>query len=395
MEAREIFDSRGRPTIEVEFSDGAHTVTASVPSGKSVGSNEAVDKRDADGRGVNDVLVLLREEVFPKIMEQNFENQRALDDFLIKLDGTSNKSRLGANGILAVSIAFAKLSAVTEGTPLWRFIAEHEKFTPAYPRLYMNVLNGGAHADFCLPFQEYILVVGGNPIQAYARAQELFSALANRIREEVGEVHFGDEGGYAPQIKKLERPFEILTELIGDDQNIFLAIDAAATEFFHAERYEILNKQYTSDELLLQYLDLMNQFPLRSVEDPFAENDSKSFTKLLALLPQDNFVAGDDLTVTNPRILNEMINVCAGNAVIIKPNQIGTLTEVYDAVRNANRAGWRCIVSHRSGETLDSFIADFAVGIGAYGIKAGAPSQRERAVKYERLVAIERETPVL
>ncbi|MEK7538889.1 MAG: hypothetical protein AAB552_03550 [Patescibacteria group bacterium] len=395
MEAREILDSRGRPTVEVVFTAEGHTVTASVPSGKSTGSKEALEKRDADGRGVQDVLTLLRDEVFPKMQAQNFDSPRALDKFLITLDGTPNKSRLGANGILAVSIAFTKLSAAVSGLPLWRYIAECEGFTPAYPRLYMNVLNGGAHADFCLPFQEYILVIGGTPTRAYPRAQKLFTTLGERMRKEVGEVSLGDEGGYAPRFATLERPFEILTELIAGEDEIFLAIDAAATEFSDNDKYTLLDKSYTSDEFLSVYAGLMREFPLRSIEDAFAEDDVASFAKLLASAPQGTLVVGDDLTVTNAHVLREMIAARAGNALIVKPNQIGTLSEVYDTVRMAHEAGWKTIVSHRSGETLDPFIADLAVGVGAYGLKAGAPSQQARAVKYERLVVIEKEFPVV
>lgn len=390
-DVREILDSRGRPTIEVELGAGGVSAVASVPSGKSTGSNEALEKRDADGRGVGDVMRLLKEEVLPALVVHEFAYQRELDTFLIKLDGTGNKARLGANGILAVSIAFAKLSTQRAGVPLWLYIAESEKFSPAYPRLYVNVMNGGAHADFCLPFQEYIVVVGGNPAQAYERAQNIFRTLGELIRAEVGEVLMGDEGGYAPRFDSIGRPFEILRDLIHGDEEIFLAIDAAATEFAHGETYEMLGRSYSHADLINVYLNLIERFGLKSIEDPFAEDDAGCFAGLLSIAPQGTIVVGDDLTVTNPRILKEMIVARAANALIVKPNQIGTLTEVYDTVRLAHSAGWKTIVSHRSGETEDSFIADLAVGIGAYGLKAGAPSQRVRAVKYERLVAIENE----
>ena len=390
-QAREILDSRGTPTVEVTLGMSVHTVTASVPSGKSTGSKEALEKRDADGRGVNDVCRLLNEEVFPVLLSREFADQRTLDTFLIELDGTKNKSRLGANGILAVSIAYAKLSARNVGVPLWQYIAEREAFTSSYPRLYMNVMNGGAHADFRLPFQEYIVVVGGAPSQAYERAKEIFKTLGEVIRAAVGDVPMGDEGGYAPQFSTLERPFEMLSELIHHEDEMFLAIDAAATEFSENGNYMILGTSHTRSELVEVYHTLIEKFGLRSIEDPFAENDPEGFSKLLARSQKNIIVVGDDLTVTNPEILKEMIDTHAGNALIIKPNQIGTLTEVYDTVRRAHGAGWKTIVSHRSGETEDSFIADLAVGVGAYGLKAGAPSQRVRAVKYERLVAIEKE----
>lgn len=390
-DAREVLDSRGRPTIEVELVAGDILAVASVPSGKSTGSNEALEKRDADGRGVSDVLALLHSEVFPQITLRDFADQRAVDDFLIELDGTRNKSRLGANGILAVSIAFAKLSAKAAGVPLWKYVSESENFKPAYPRLYMNMMNGGAHADFRLPFQEYLVVMDGSPAQAYERAKKIFTALGGVIRAEVGEVPMGDEGGYSPKFTALDRPFEILTELIKEDKTFFLGIDAAATEFFHDGAYDVLDKKYSTDGLLKIYLSLANTFPFKSIEDPFAENDPGAFAKLLKESPIGTLVVGDDLTVTNPRILKEMIAIKAANSLIIKPNQIGTLSEVYDTVRLAHSSGWKTIVSHRSGETEDPFIADLAVGVGAYGLKAGAPSQRVRAVKYERLVDIEKE----
>ncbi|OHA78977.1 MAG: hypothetical protein A3B07_01625 [Candidatus Yonathbacteria bacterium RIFCSPLOWO2_01_FULL_43_27] len=390
-EVQEILDSRGMPTVEVTLGTRVHTITASVPSGKSTGSKEALEKRDADGRGVSDVCRLLREEIFPVLLSREFTDQRALDTFLIELDGTKNKARLGANGMLAVSIAFAKLSAKEAGVPLWQHIAESETFTPSYPRLYMNVMNGGAHADFRLPFQEYIVVVGGKPREAYDRAKEVFKTLGDVIRAAVGEVPMGDEGGYSPQFSMLERPFEILNELIHGEDEMFLAIDAAATEFSEQGNYKMLGTTYTRAELVDTYLALIEKFSLRSIEDPFAEDDTEGFSNLLSCSPKDLIVVGDDLTVTNSEVLKEMISMHAGNALIVKPNQIGTLTEVYDTVRLAHTAGWKTIVSHRSGETEDSFIADLAVGVGAYGLKAGAPSQRVRAVKYERLLAIEQE----
>lgn len=390
-EVREILDSRGIPTVEVMLGSRVHTITASVPSGKSTGSKEALEKRDTDGRGVSDVCRLLREEIFPVLLSREFADQRALDTFLIELDGTKNKARLGANGMLAVSIAYAKLSAKEAGVPLWQHIAESETFTPSYPRLYMNVMNGGAHADFRLPFQEYIVVVGGKPSESYNRAKEIFITLGNVVRAAVGVVPMGDEGGYSPQFNTLERPFEMLSELIHGEDEMFLAIDAAATEFSEGVNYKILGATYTREELVDAYLALIEKFGLRSIEDPFAEDDIEGFSKLLSRSQKDIIVVGDDLTVTNPEVLKDMILARAGNALIVKPNQIGTLTEVYDTVRLAHTAGWKTIVSHRSGETEDSFIADLAVGVGAYGLKAGAPSQRVRAVKYERLVAIEGE----
>lgn len=397
IRAQEIPDSRGRPTVEVFLKSGDKEVVASVPSGKSTGSREALEKRDADGRGVKDVLKLLNEEVFPRLTAADFTDQRALDDFLCDLDGTENKSRLGANGILPVSIAYAKLQAASAVVPLWKFIATSEAFTPQFPHLYMNVLNGGAHADFCLPFQEYIFVLGGAPCRAYERGKNLFVTLGDRLHAEKGlsDIRFGDEGGYAVRLETLERPFEILAELMRGEEDIFLAIDAVAAEFAESDGYRMLGRHYARDALVDVYLSLMETFPLRSIEDPFGERDAAAFAKLLARAPEGTLVVGDDLTVTNPKVLTDIIIAHAANALIVKPNQIGTLTEVYDTIRMARKAGWKTIVSHRSGETTDSFIADLAVGTGAYGLKAGAPSQAVRVAKYERLLAIENEFSML
>ena len=316
---------------------------------------------------------------------------------MIDLDGTDNKSVLGANAVLGVSIATAKLIAAADGIFLWKYIADTAKTTPSLPKLYMNVINGGAHADFRLPFQEYIVVPNDETIsKAYARARAIMDNVGKELKKKDGAVTMGDEGGYSLRLDTLDEPFDILTDSIAQaGGGAFIAIDAAATELHRGGAYELLGSRYSAMSLSLAYKELIEKFNLRSIEDPFEETDTKAFEAFYADVGDAVLVVGDDLTVTNPGIVAEMAERRAANAVIIKPNQIGTLLEVYDAVSIAKNAGWQIIVSHRSGETMDPFIADLAVGLGAFGIKAGAPTQPERVVKYERLLAIENEHGII
>ncbi|MBI5817198.1 MAG: phosphopyruvate hydratase [Candidatus Yonathbacteria bacterium] len=385
-----ILDSRGNPTIKVELGNGTLNAQASVPSGKSAGSKEAHEKRDSDG-GVDGAIKNITDRIIPVITARDFSSPNEIDTLLRELDGTPNKENLGANAMLAVSIAATKLFALEAERRPWKFIAEMNGFVPAFPRLYMNVLNGGAHADFRLPFQEYIIVAEGTPREAYDQATMVFWELGELIKKTMGPVPLGDEGGYSPQFNAIEQPFELLRSLVFPGDNISIAIDAAATEFYKDGQYTILDEIYSTDKLLEVYKNLVDRFGLMSIEDPFAENDYDGFKKMTATLGERILVVGDDLTVTNPAVLKTMIQEKAGNALIVKPNQIGTLQEVYETAHLAKDAGWKIVASHRSGETEDAFIADLAVGIGAFGIKAGAPSQKERVVKYNRLMEIEKE----
>ncbi len=388
--AKSMQDSRGNPTVEVELESATLSAHASVPSGKSAGSKEACEKRDSDG-GVEGAIKNVIERIAPAITMRDFSSPNEIDTLLRELDGTQNKENLGANAMLPVSIAATKLFALEAGKRPWKFIAEMNGFVPAFPRLYMNVLNGGAHADFCLPFQEYIIVAEGLPSKAYEEATMIFWELGELIKKTIGPTPLGDEGGYSPTFNSIEKPFELLRSLVFPGDNVSIAIDAAATEFYKNGAYTVLDEVYSTDKLLEVYKNLVDRFGLMSIEDPFAENDYDGFEKMTAALGERILVVGDDLTVTNPEILKTMIGQKAGNALIIKPNQIGTLQEVYETVRLAKDAGWKIVASHRSGETEDTFIADLAVGIGAFGIKAGAPSQKERVVKYNRLIEIEKE----
>jgi len=388
--AKEIIDSRGVPTLEVEMTSGEFSVSASVPSGKSTGSKEALEKRDEDGRGVSGAIASVNETIAKEIVGSEMDPSD-IDQLLLGLDGTDNKSNLGANAILGVSIASTKLAAAVSSVPVWKYIAETNGITPRLPKLFMNIINGGAHSDFRLPFQEYIIVPRDEMVStSYKKAQKIIRVLGNMLKKRFGEVPLGDEGGYSPIFDSVEEPFEILSDITADE-DMFLAIDAAATEFYNDGMYNLLGNQYSSEELLSLYKKLTEKFNLLSIEDPFKESDAKSFANLVRDVGGSVFIVGDDLTVTNPSLIMEMIEKKAVNTVIIKPNQIGTLSEVYEAVTVAHGAGWKTIASHRSGETVDSFIADLAVGIGAYGIKAGSPLQKERKIKYERLLEIEEE----
>lgn len=396
--ARPILDTRGKPTIEATLQAGALKATASVPSGKSTGSHEAKELRDNDG-DVSTAIAHVQGEIAQALVGREFNSADEIDTLIIELDGTPDKSRLGANAILAVSIATQRLFAEAASVPLWKAIANRAGTTPAAPRLYLNFMNGGVHVHpavalaegdrFPLPFQEYILVVEGLASEAFLIAKEAFAKLGERLGP---DVPMGDEGGYAPTFDTIERPFELLSEIVAAFPGTSIAIDAAASEFFKDGAYHFLGASHSADELLKIYESLVARFPLKSIEDPFDEEAASDFARLTAALGGKALIVGDDFTVTNPG----RIKSAAGNkeisAVLIKPNQIGSVREAIRAVQATYIAGLETIASHRSGETDDTFIADFAYGTGAYGIKAGGLGQRERLEKYERLLAIERES---
>lgn len=391
VRAHSIADSRGKPTIAVEMTDGEHTVSASVPSGKSAGSREARELRDRDGSHVDTAVEKVNGKIAGMLRLSPLD-PLAIDGMLLELDGTPDKSGLGANAMLGVSIAVRRLAAAHEKVPLWKYIAKESNSLPGFPKLYMNMLNGGAHADFRLPFQEYIVVVGGrDPERMYRKADTIFGRLGRIMARSIGKVPMGDEGGYSPAIARIEKPFEILREAIAHDPDAFLAIDAAASELFHKGFYTLTNVAHTRTEMLDIYKDLALRFDLRSIEDPFDEDDIEGFQAITKVLGEQALIVGDDLTVTNPAIVRRVAFAKGANAMIVKPNQIGTIAEVYAAAQIARSAGWKLVASHRSGETIDTFIADLSVGLGCYGIKAGAPTQKERRVKYERLVKIGKE----
>jgi len=412
VSAHSILDTRGKPTVEVtlEAQQGSTLnqnsqgrtllrATASVPSGKSTGSHEACELRDPDG-GVATAIENVNGEITTLLTSREWGSPDEIDTALIELDDTLNKSRLGANAILAVSIAVQRLSAKEAGVPLWKAIAERAGTTPSTPRLYVNVMNGGVHADFKLPFQEYILVVDGKMSEALPVAHEAFAKLGELLRKpgfrsccgslaSSNNPPMGDEGGYAPTFDTLEKPFEILTDLVKEFPNTSIAIDAAASEFYRDGAYNLLDKSYTPAELALLYENFTAQFPIHSIEDPFSEDAADDFAHLTGTLGDKILVIGDDLTVTNTKRIEAARNAKAINAVLIKPNQIGSVKEAIEAVQATYAAGFAAVASHRSGETDDTFISDFAYAIGAHGIKAGGLGQKERLEKYERLLEIE------
>ncbi len=380
--ARSIPDTRGRPTIETTLTADTSGATASVPSGKSTGEHEAVELDAA--RAIENV----NGEVANALAGRDFSSPDELDTFLVELDGTHNKSRLGANAILSVSIAAVRLFALADGVPLWKAVAKRAKTKPSAPRLFVNVMNGGVHADFRLPFQEYMLVVEGDTSVALPIAQRAFIKLGEILGP---ETPMGDEGGYAPAFDTIEQPFEILAELVEEFPNTSIAVDAAASELLHDGAYKILDRSYSAGELSQVYENLTARFPINSIEDPFEENAHDDFAGLASMIGEKVLLVGDDLTCTNQTRIREAVERKEINAVLIKPNQIGTVRETIQAVRATYAAGWKAICSHRSGETGDTFIADFAYGTGSYGIKAGGLGQKERLEKYARLLAIERE----
>lgn len=386
VEARQILDTRGKPTIETTISANAVSATASVPSGKSTGSYEAHELRDTDG-SVASAVAYIHNEISPTLVGNRFSPEE-IDARLVELDGTPNKSRLGANTLLSVSIAAARLSAFLEDAPLWKTLAARAETKPSAPRLYVNVLNGGVHADFRLPFQEYMLVIEGHTSTSFAIAEDAFKKLGEMLG---AQTPMGDEGGYSPTFDSLERPFEILMSLVEQFPHTSIAIDAAASEFFSDGTYSLLGKQYSPEELLSIYESLVAKFPIHSIEDPFDEEAGADFSRITDLLGSRILIIGDDLTVTNPARIALARTHKEINAVLIKPNQIGTVSEALRAVKDTYQADWQAIASHRSGETDDTFIADFAFAIGAHGIKAGGLGQKERLEKYERLLEIERE----
>ncbi len=389
--ATTILDSRGRPTVSITIAAEELEASASVPSGKSTGSREAKELRDEDG-GVATVCANIQGEIATALATRDFESPQELDAFLCDLDGTSDKSRLGANAILPISIAATRIFAQEKGVPLWHYLAQAYNMTPGAPRLYVNMINGGAHAKFRLPFQEHILVVGEDTLtQSLETAAAAFAALGDTLREGEPDLPMGDEGGYSPTFDSIERPLEVLSDIIATNSHTMLAIDAAANELLSDGAYVLLGKSYSADELQELYVGLAAKFPFHTIEDPFAETDPEHFASLTKLLGEKIIILGDDLIVTNPDRIEWAIAGKLINGALIKPNQIGTVSEAVEAVRSARAANWKTVASHRSGETDDTFIADFAYAMGMHGIKAGGLGQKIRLEKYERLSTIEHE----
>jgi len=395
IKAKEIKDSRGNPTIEVELAlSDSLRVSASVPSGASTGKNEALELRDVDGKGVSKAIENINKIITPKLNGKNPVEQKEIDDLMISLDGTENKSKLGANAILAVSMAVCRAGAVKQKIPLYQHISILAGVgSPlTIPLPMFNLLEGGAHSDNGLDIQEFIIVPQKKTfIENLVVCNKVFQNLRNIIEKNFGKIELGDEGGFAPKISKTEQALYLLKSAIDNNIDVKIALDTAASQFYKEGKYKIDGEEITRQGLLEFYENLINNFPIISIEDPFFEEDWQGFEFIMRQLGQKILIVGDDLTTTNIKRIKESHNKSACNGVILKLNQIGTVSETIEAGKLAKSFNWKTIVSHRSGETMDNFIADLSVGIGADFLKAGSPLKEERMVKYNRLLEIENE----
>jgi len=403
IKAREILDSRGNPTIEVEvWLESGFYGRASVPSGASTGKHEALELRDKDpkryfGKGVQKAVFNVNEIIAPQLEGFESSKQAEIDMMLCELDGTENKSKLGANAILGVSLACARATAEEFGMPLFAYIGGLRARVLPVP--FMNVINGGVHADNPLDFQEFMIAPWGaeNFSSALRMGVETYQALKNVLKEKGLSVSVGDEGGFAPQIKSPEEALDYLIKAIekagykpGED--VAIAMDVAASEFYEENGiYNLsgLGKKMNREELLKYYEKLVKNYPIISIEDPFSEDDPEGFKLIKSHLGDKIQIVGDDIFVTNPKRIEWGIKEKLANAVLIKLNQIGTLTETISAVELAYKNNWKCMISHRSGETEDTFIADLAVALNTGQIKTGAPARSERVAKFNQLLRIE------
>lgn len=400
--AREILDSRGNPTVEVEIGLTDGTVSrAAVPSGASTGAFEAYELRDGDkkrylGKGVEKAVTAVFDEIGPAIEDFAADDQRLIDSTMIELDGTANKERLGANAILGVSLAVAKAAAESAGLPLYRYVGGPNAHTLPVP--LMNIINGGAHADTGVDIQEFMAVpLGADTFSEALRwGAETYHSLKSLLKQKGLNTALGDEGGFAPDLPSNAIALDLILEAVSNagftpGKDIALALDVASTEFFENGKYAFEGKDRTAAEMSSYYADLAANYPLVSIEDPLAEDDWQGWQHLTAELGDQLQLVGDDLFVTNPARLADGIEKKAGNSILVKVNQIGTLTETLDAVSMAQRSGYTAILSHRSGETEDTTIADLAVATDCGQIKTGAPARSDRVAKYNQLLRIEEE----
>ena len=402
LDAVEILDSRARPTLAVTITLAEGTsARAGVPSGASTGSREAVELRDGDprrfsGQGVRTAVANVQGEIAGALVGRTFANLAELDQALIELDGTETKSRLGANAIVGVSMAAARAGALASGQALWQALRP-EGVAPRLPVPHFNVVNGGVHAPNDLDFQEFMLAPVGAPslAEAVRAGAEVYAALRRLLADRGFATGLGDEGGFAPEIDRPEDVLALLVEAIETAgyapgrQGVALALDPAASEFFRDGRYHVAGEALSSDEMITRYEEIAASYPVVSLEDGLAEGDWDGWRDLTVRLGDKIQLVGDDLLVTNPAIITEAITRGAANAALIKLNQIGTVSETLEAMRLCRAADWAQMVSHRSGETEDTFIADLAVGTGCGQIKTGAPARGERVAKYNRLIEIE------
>ena len=401
VHAREILDSRGNPTVEVEvvLEDGT-TARAGVPSGASTGAFEAVELRDGGkrylGKGVEKAVHFVNDELAPAVIGYDAQDQRMIDAEMLELDGTKNKARLGANSILGVSLAVARAAADSADLSLFRYLGGPTASTLPVPM--MNILNGGAHADTNVDIQEFMVApIGAESFKESLRwGAEIYHSLKSVLKKRGLATSIGDEGGFAPNLESNRAALDLILEAVTaagfkPGKEIALAMDVAATEFHEKGKYKFEGSDRTSDQMIAYYADLVASYPIVSIEDPLDEDDWDGWAKMTAELGQKIQIVGDDLFVTNPERLAKGISLNTANALLVKVNQIGTLTETIDAVSMAHRAGYRSMMSHRSGETEDTTIADLAVALECGQIKTGAPARSERVAKYNQLLRIEEE----
>ena len=400
VKGREILDSRGNPTVEVDviLEDGT-LGRAAVPSGASTGEREALEMRDGGtrfmGKGVLNAVANVNGPLRDLVIGMDAENQRELDYAMINADGTKTKSKYGANAILGISMAAMKASANQKGLPLYRYIGNGTTL----PRPMMNIINGGAHADNKLDFQEFMIIPQASTIHERVRiGSEVFHNLKKVLNEKGLSTGVGDEGGFAPNLESNSEGFELIMEAIKragyePGRDVKMAIDVAASEFYNNGKYELVGegKSLTTDELIEYYKELVSKYPIISIEDPVDENDWEGFRKITEALGDKIQLVGDDLFVTNKKCLQMGIDNHAGNAILLKVNQIGTITETIETINLARSHGYKTVISHRSGETEDTTIADLAVGLDLGQIKTGSMSRTDRICKYNQLMRIEEE----
>ncbi|WP_433871358.1 phosphopyruvate hydratase [Saccharopolyspora sp. CA-218241] len=398
--AREVLDSRGNPTVEVEVALEDGTLSrAAVPSGASTGEHEAVELRDGDaarygGKGVENAVAAVLDEIGPELAGTDATEQRVVDQKLVDLDGTPDKSRLGANAVLGVSLAVAKAAAETSGLELFRYVGGPNAHVLPVPM--MNILNGGAHADTGVDIQEFMIApIGAESFSEALRwGAETYQALKSVLKAKGLATGLGDEGGFAPDLANNREALDLITSAIEKagykpGRDIVLALDVAATEFYENGSYSFEKTQRSAAQLAEYYAELLSAYPLVSIEDPLSEDDWDGWVQLTEQIGGQVQLVGDDLFVTNPERLEDGISRGAANALLVKVNQIGTLSETLDAVNLATSCGYKSMMSHRSGETEDTTIADLAVATGCGQIKSGAPARSERVAKYNQLLRIE------
>ncbi len=400
--AIEVLDSRGNPTVKatVALSDGT-VASAIVPSGASTGKREALELRDKDkrycGKGVLKAVENVNSQIAEAVIGLDAFDQKALDDEMRELDGTDNYSNLGANAVLGVSMAVARAAAKSLDVPLYRYLGGANATVLPVPMF--NIINGGAHANNSVDFQEFMIMPFGFDkfSDALRAATEIYHTLKGLLNAAGHSTAVGDEGGFAPNLNDNEEPIKLIMQAIEKagykaGEQIKLALDVAASELYENGKYKLEGREFSSEELIERYAQLCEKYPVFSIEDGLSEDDWAGWAKLTSKLGSKVQLVGDDLFVTNEKILREGIAKGVGNAILIKPNQIGTVSQTMQTIRLAQRKGYRCVMSHRSGESEDSFIADFAVAMNTGQIKTGATSRSERNAKYNRLLEIERET---